>query len=346
MRNTLLYFLLVFVVSACLAAPAHALTPEEDFAARCAASGVIKCEGFDAAATFTPQTSTDPGLHAPAGAPASAVKGFQDTAAKKSGNSSLRFDILTNTDADTAGGFIATFGGSFGQNSTFYLQFAQMMDTTMANFDWSTTGNGTAPKSAVFYGLAGGLCQQVEATTVSYAYAQPGNRPSMYTACGGYGMETNLSGTSWVCPTCVPKLIQEPSSATDGYKCQWDVYGDGTGNGTGCFRMPANKWVTFYYRIHIGNWGSANSTVDAWVAIDNGPYKQWIKVPNMTFNNDFPTADNNFSRVMFTPYMTGKQSSVAHPTAKTWYDELIVSTQPIAAPGGGLSAPQNLHVVP
>jgi hypothetical protein len=325
---------------------ARALTPEEDFAARCnPAAGVIVCEGFDLATAFIPQVGDTPGLHAPSGALSTAVMGFQDTSVKASGASSLRFDILPNTPADVAGNFIAAFGQSFGQNSTFYVQFQQMMDTPMATFDWGTTGNGTAPKAAIFYGLVGGTCQSVEITTVSYAYAQPGNRPTMYTNCGSYGMETDLADTTWVCPTCLPKLIQQPASSTDGYSCQYASYAGGTGNGTGCFIRPANKWVTFYYKIHVGTWGSANSTVDAWVAVDGGPYKQWIRVPNMTLTNDYPTQDNNYSRVMLTPYMTGKGAggpSIAH----TWYDELIVSTQPIAAPGGKLSPPTNLRVMP
>jgi hypothetical protein len=314
---------LLLAVLVTAAVGVQAQTPDADFAARCAALGVIKCEGFDDTAAFVPTTGTDPGLHAPSGT--TAVEGFQDTTVRTSGASSLRFDILTNTPADVAGGFIAAFGQSFGPGATFYVQFRQMMDTTMATFDWGTTGASTAPKSAIFYGLAGGTCQAVELTTVSYAYAQPGNRPTMYTDCGSYGMETDLSGTSWVCPTCTPKLIQQPASSTDGYSCQYGVYDGGTGNGVGCFIMPANKWVTFYYKVHVGPWGSPTSTVDAWVAMDAGPYKQWIKVPNVALNNDSPAIDNDYSRVMLTPYMTGKNPGIAHPTAR-------VSRQPIAAP--------------
>jgi len=39
-----------------------------------------------------------------------------------------------------------------------------------------------------------------------------------------------------------------------------------------------------------------------------------------------------YNTLMLTTYMTGKDSSISHPTAYTWYVELIVSTQPIAAP--------------
>jgi hypothetical protein len=294
--------------------PPVASTADADFAARCA--GALKCEGFDA--PFALASGTDAGLHATSGG---LLRGFQDATIKTSGASSLRFDILTNTPADAAGGFIAAMGQSFGPGSTFYVQFRQRMDDTMANFNWGSTGSSTAPKSAIFYGFAGGTCQSVELTTVSYAYAQPGNRPTMYTDCGGYGMDTNIAGTSWVCPTCTPKLIQQGD-----FSCAYGSYGPS------CFVMPANKWVTFYYKVQVGAWGSSTSSVEAWVAMDGLPYKQFIKVPNIALNNDSPASDNNYSRVMLTPYMTGKNSGVAHPTARVWYDELIVSTKPIAAP--------------
>src|SRR6266853_555506 len=159
MRNTFrnsLLLVAVAIIAAVPTYPARALTPEEDFAARCNAAGVIVCEGFDLAAAYIPQVSDTPGLHAPSGALPTAVMGFQDISVKASGASSLRFDILPSAPADVAGNFIAAFGQSFGQNSTFYVQFQQMMDTPMATFDWGTTGNGTAPKSAIFYGLAAG----------------------------------------------------------------------------------------------------------------------------------------------------------------------------------------------
>jgi hypothetical protein len=39
-----------------------------------------------------------------------------------------------------------------------------------------------------------------------------------------------------------------------------------------------------------------------------------------------------FNSVYLTTYMTNKDSAADHPTAYAWYDELIVSTEPIAPP--------------
>ncbi len=296
-----------------------------DFASRCAAPGVLVCEGFDDTTDFV--KSDDEGLRLPwAG---NALLGFQDTVIKASGESALRFDIHGRTQADVAGSFVKSFGRSFGENSTFYVQFQQRFDANMLAIDWNGL-MGTSWKQAVFYGAAGGTCQQVELATGNYRYGA--GHPMMYSACGDIGMDTNLTRSSWVCPTCTPKLVQQGASDTDGYNCPYGTFADGTGNGVGCFRYPADTFVTFYYKVHIGDWGQPNSAVMAWVALGGQSYKQWINVPNVSLHNDYTSQNNDYSKIMLTPYMTEKNSSVDHPTAHTWYDELIVSTQPIAAP--------------
>ena len=94
---------------------------------------------------------------------------------------------------------------------------------------------------------------------------------------------------------------------------------------------PANTWVTFYYKVSIGTWGQPNSTIQAWVSVGGGPYKQWINITNHALYED--TAGVDYNMVTLLPYMTRRDSSVsAGPTAYTWYDELIVSSQTIAAP--------------
>jgi len=44
-------------------------------------------------------------------------------------------------------------------------------------------------------------------------------------------------------------------------------------------------------------------------------------------------ADNwKFGKIWLLPYDTGKDPSQSHPTAFTWYDELIISRTQIADP--------------
>jgi hypothetical protein len=61
-----------------------------------------------------------------------------------------------------------------------------------------------------------------------------------------------------------------------------------------------------------------------------GQYKEWINVPNFILYNSAP--GNDHDHLTLTPYITGKDPTINHPTAYTWYDEIILSNQPIATP--------------
>jgi hypothetical protein len=143
----------------------------------------------------------------------------------------------------------------------------------------------------------------------------------MYTNCGP-GVFTNKG--------IPPYKEQQGDTPTTGYNCWWNHENPGP-DPENCFLYPVDKWVTFYYKIQIGNWGVANSWIQSWVAVDGGPYQQWINVPNYVLPNSHPA--DGYDYLTLTTYMTAKDPNVNHPTAHTWYDELIVSSQPINAPG-------------
>jgi hypothetical protein len=90
--------------------------------------------------------------------------------------------------------------------------------------------------------------------------------------------------------------------------------------------------MTLYYDVQIGTWGGSNSTVKAYVDYGDGEgYRQWINAPSYNLVG----ADPGWGLTDFTSYSTGKTTSAPSPaTYSTWYDELILSTQPIAPPGG------------
>lgn len=317
---------------------AAVLSPQADFDARCGAAGVLVCEGFDSGSTFVYSSSQSEGLYPPYGT--STVKGRQDTNIKASGASSLRFDIPGNSGDDAAGNFSKNFGVKFSQNSTFYIQFRQRFDSNMLSIDWYGL-MGTFWKQAVFYDKDGVPCANIELATINL-YAS--RIPTMYSECGGRHLRSSLTNLTRF-TTAVPYYYQQGTSLTSGYNCIFEDEFAGTGNGSGCYYYAANKWITFYYKVHVGTWGSANSSVEAWVSADGGPYRQWINVRDYTLFHD-GNSGGGFSRIMLTPYMTAKDSSVGHATAQTWYDELIISTQPIAVPGGApIASPTNLRIV-
>jgi hypothetical protein len=307
---------------------------DADFQARCNAPGVVKCIGFD-------NTTTDIVRNQnlwPAGN--GQFYGALDTAVKASGGGALRFTLPPPpvAGANLAGSWSPSsnnaLGQLFGENSTFYVQFRQRFSPEMLSNTWDSSW-----KTVLFH-FNQQTCGSVEITTVNYYLS---NRAAMYTDCGARGMYTKLDGQTWTNST--PLLIQQGD-----FSCQYSVWEN-------CFLFVPNEWLTFYYKIHVGTWDQPNGSIEAWVAREGQPYKKFINVQNfaLSCNTDpcsqSPGKTQGYNNLTFTPYMTGlsPNSGRAGVTSYTWYDELIVSTQPIASPAAGTSpsmqapnAPTNL----
>src|SRR5438309_10878201 len=72
----------------------------------------------------------------------------------------------------------------FGQNSTFYVQYAFRADATWTATDWTQygpSGNNTAPKLVIFHNNLAGSCAQEEITTHNH---DSKNLPTIYSDCG------------------------------------------------------------------------------------------------------------------------------------------------------------------
>ena len=297
-------------------------TPESDFQARCSAAGVLRCVGWDSASDFSPATGG--GGYATGLYPAEdgSYEGVQDTSTSVSGGSSLKFVIRPGSvhphGTDPAGYYLVQFGPDgnahkFGEGSDLYLQFRYRLDPQLLNYDWTQAG-GEGWKVFIVWGpVPGPSCtddQFVQENTFQR------NIATGYTSCG----QPELSDFSQS-----PQLLEQGD-----YNCP---YSGNPGNYTNppCFVYPANTWITEYWHVHIGTWGSANSLFEAWVAPQGQALKQFIKLPNFTFGN---SADHTvgLQAIQFTPYFSGANNSTTTPGSAMWFDEFIVSTQPIAAP--------------
>lgn len=311
-----------------------------NFSTRCSAAGVVLCQGFDNTTTdIVRNINLYPG-------DAGYWGGSLDTSTYASGGGSLKFTLPAGrATSDISGSWNGSLGASFGENSTFYIQFQQRLSPEMiSNIPAWSSATPTAWKTVLFH-RTGSTCGQIEITTVPYIWS---NTPAatMYTGCGERGFLTDLSGAY----SSFGPLIQQGASSTSGYNCNFNSLTPGTGNGSGCFIFQSNKWMTFYYKIHIGTYNANNSSIEAWVAMDGGAYKQFVNIKNFALFKDGPAPADKYNEITFTPYMTNL-SSAASSTAYVWYDDFIVSTQPIAAPGGGGGvsnppplAPTNLRV--
>ena len=299
----------------------------QDFQQRCAAAGVLVCEGFDSPSDFTPAVSPASGLY-PSGS--GLYKGTMDTAVTASGAGSLRYEIDGMTSANSAGFWRQMFGQDFGENSTFYVQYRFRISDTMLQ-DFGDTSGNTGWKFSIFHngGVTCGSAEITATETSSNVFGLPG----MYGDCGAMGFGT------WPAPPNQqtigynpPYYKQQGDTATTGYNCQ---YGTNYATNPACFIFRPFVWYTFYYKVHIGDLttNGSNGTckgcfVQSWVGAQGQPLKEWINAAGVNFDDTMPP----YNSVDLLNYMTGKDPSLNHPTAFTWYDELIVSSQPIAAP--------------
>jgi hypothetical protein len=283
----------------------------EDFQTRCAQPRVVRCVGFDTAADI-PNGSGGPsgawgynaGVLPPHGT-SDYTRATLDTTFKASGGGSLKFTIPPHSGADTSGAYFTNFSQDlsvqFGENSEFFVQWRQRFSPEFVSTRYAGGGGwkqliiGTGDKP----GITARSCTPLE-VVVQNNYHQ--GFPIVYNSCTG--------------------------SATHG---PYDPFGE-RGRYLG---YAANEWMTFQVRIKTGpRVGDEfrKSHVTMWMAregkrsrkvLDFGPY-------NLSAGN---AAENQqYGKVWLLPYNTGKDPSVSHRTAYTWYDELVISRARIADP--------------
>jgi hypothetical protein len=301
-------------------------TASQDFQTRCAQTGVVVCQGFDSPTVLTPAVYPASGLYA---AGDGTFGGSIDTTVFASGGGSLKFTIPSLGAANSAGYWRQLFTSNlaagptaaqmFSQNSTLYVQFRQRFSPEFLSNVWPAGGGGTTYWKQEIMSNDSSTCGNVELTTVNDNNA---GYPMMYSQCGADVFQVSIPGSDF--------LNEQGSTSTTGYNCH---YVKANNTSTSCFMYPSNTWVTFYYKVAIGTWGQANSTIQAWVSVAGGPYVEWVNMPNHTLFEDSNAPGADYNMVTLLPYMTGRNAGVsAGPTAYTWYDELIVSSTPVAAP--------------
>lgn len=310
--------ILVFLFSLLLVGSASAQTPEMDFVNRCSAAGVVKCYGFDDPAVDLVQGKLTPdGLKV--------YRTGQDTTVKASGVGSLVFTLPPppHGGPNIAGSWTSgVWPQTFSENSTFYVQYRVKFSPEMFTNTWPANNSW---KIAILHHNAY-TCGNLELTNINRYRTDV---LAAYTNCGALSLFANP--TTGLFTKTTPLLLQQGD-----YPCNYSNQ-----NPNDCFYLKPNQWLTLYYKVSIGTWKQPNSTIDIYVHKEGeANYKQIVKMPNYTFTCNLGACDVNpgkatgFNNLTFTPYMTGLSPNAGLPevTARVWYDELIVSTQPIAAP--------------
>ncbi len=314
----------------------------DDFQNRCQAPGVIRCVGFDQASDIIGDWGANTGSYSGTATP------VLDFTVKASGQASLKFTIPSNSPANSSGGYWANFSQDlatqFGENQEFYVQWRQRFSTEFLSTyyqgggGWKQAIIGTGDKpgctpsnTSNCYASCTDL-ETVTQNTLQRRFAQ------MYNSCSG-----STSHPAY-------DAFEEPFGAFD-YKLQnarpspYCLYSQSaTGyfppNGN-CFGYVSNEWMTFQVRIKTGpRVGDefVNSYVELWIAREGQPSQQALNWGPYNLSAGKPGDDQRFGKVWLLPYHTGKDPSQAHPTAYTWYDELIISRTRIPDPGASDSS--------
>lgn len=278
----------------CMLGPAPSVNAPS-FDERCALPGVVKCVGFDTTAEI------EPFIDPPWGQ--SEKRAVIDTSQKASGTGSLRFDIPSNSPADTSGSYWQNFSTDlktqYSEGEEFFVQWRQrfsseLLDTVYeGGGGWKQViiGEGDRPGNIAY------SCTPIE-IVIQNTYQR--GFPQAYHSCG----------------------------AKDGhYEPLEPVYP---------IRYRPDEWMTFQVHIKIGTWYKndgdykRDSTIELWVAREGYQSQLAIKRKYYDLANENPAAA--YGKIWLLPYHTGKNHEQRHPPAHTWYDDLIISTVRIADP--------------
>jgi hypothetical protein len=284
-----------------------------------------------------------------------------DTSTKASGNSSLKFTIPSNIGSNM-GSYWTNFSDDlsvqFGANADFYIQWRQRFSPEMLSTYYQ--GGGGWKQAIIGSGDKTGCSSSNQTnctsscTTLETVTQNTNQRgfPQMYNSCTGSTSHGPYRGFEEPFGASDFKLENAMPSPYCLYSQSWSLGTPASGTGN-CFVYRPNEWMTFQVHIHTGNFVTdewQNSHVDMWVAREGQPAVQVFNYGPTALSAG--TQGERFGKIWLLPYHTGKSSSQVTPTAYTWYDELIISTQWIPMPGGSsppvsapLTPPTNLRIV-
>jgi hypothetical protein len=237
-----------------------------------------------------------------------------DSTTSHSGTGSLKITIPSNSSADSGGHFTEVFkrnrsgkpdgtyigpGSSLG--NVLFFQFYQKFDDNFLSTVYQCLGGG-----------CGGWKQIIN-------FGNPPNGAS------SSSLEVTMNN-GW--QRGVPQMYGQQGSDYYGIQdvrgCTYNFNGLLTYPEPPCIRYKANQWMEFTGRIEIlGESNQPTSHVQLWVdgelAID---YKQ------AKIDWSGPSG-KGFGQFLLSPYHTNKDASQVHPAGHVWYDDLIISTEPI-----------------
>jgi hypothetical protein len=313
-----------------------------DFEARCAAEGVLVCVGFDEDSELAGTFGDVRGILV------GDVTPELDSSTKASGASSLKFTIPTNSGPGASGSYFANFSEDltvqFDGEARFFVQWRQRFSLDFIMTDYEGGGGwkqaiigvgdqpGCSPDNAV--SIAGGGNCATSCTELETVVQNTRQRrfPQMYNSCSGSTSHGPYDPFEEPFRDFDFKLQNARPDPYCLYTQDLETYFPPTGN---CFGYAADEWMTFQVEIATGPREGdefKDSEVRLWVAREGQPSELVVDWGPYDLTAGDPASNLRFGKVWLLPYHTDKSDTQAHPTAHTWYDELIVSSERIADP--------------
>lgn len=322
---------------------------DADWQERSSGPGVVNAIRFDSAADVANGVLID---------------GLQDRVSwtneiKTSGSGALRFDVL-NSDAANSGNwrwYLKPDQSSFGAGDEFYVQYRYYSTEDMWRYKPDHgSGTGGYKLSIVSHWSSSNQANEIVTQNTNYRgfpqlYWQDGRafvdaQEVRNTPCnsGNFVFQNAIDRGTPSNPSTCAEYAQRYGPLYDyGSGSDFPSAGDITNQGGGHpnadaamagVAMPTNDWMTILTRIRVGTFGTSSSEIDVWIARNGEDY-----VKTQEYRNVLLGAGPDFNALWLLPYDTGKQPNTKGRSSFVVYDEVIVSTETIAAPGFPASPP-------
>jgi len=309
-----------------------------DWAARSTAPGVVMAVGFDTASDVSTYTWPD----------GTADHVSWEQGIKASGTGSLRFNILKG-DGPSSGNWahhLANDHREFKSGNTFYVQFRQYFPTYLAGAVFKgVSGGANGWKQMIISNMRGSnqLFEVVLQNTLHRGLVQGYNRNSDGTYLGwDLPVSTKCSNSDFVYQNMIDRGGAE-NTCLDSRRKRGGLYSYGSQTGTadpesGAFKFWPNEWLTFLVKVSPGTFGGGSSKTDTniqvWAARQADTAYTLLNDNNVNLGAEsFNGVPYYFDGIWLLPYNTDRVSDSTRSDTFTLYDELIVSTSFIQAPG-------------
>jgi hypothetical protein len=270
---------------------------------------------------------------------------------KTSGGGSLRFAILKTDQANSGNWrhFLANDRRIFGQGDEYYVQYRQFVPAYYASHVFRG-GGGWKSSILSWYGSSFQNNEIVVQNSLHRGYPQGYNQDGNF-VLWEQEISTACSSSDYAHQPAIdngPNPLGSGFTACENDRARYGGLYSYSGGGqdplTGAFLYYPDEWITILQHVRIGNFNQSNTLIETWAARDGQDYVLLYSDARRRLGGD----NGGHNGMWLLPYNTGRSADSSRQDTFTSYDEVIVSTEFIAAPGypAGSSPPPSVRPNP